>query len=107
MGYNDYGPKSGTAVGTTGATTLTLGAAVAGKGHTCSALQASGDSAGLLTVESPAGTVIWRKRFSAAFATSEVFDPPLVGASGQVLNVKLSASTSNAELNAQGSTSNR
>jgi hypothetical protein len=36
-----------------------------------------------------------------------VFDPPLVGASGQVLNVKLSASTSNAELNAQGSTSNR
>jgi hypothetical protein len=44
MGYNDYGPKSGTAVGTTGATTLTLGAAVAGKGHTCSALQASGAS---------------------------------------------------------------
>lgn len=56
-----------------------------------------------MTVESPAGTVLYKKRFAAAFNVSENFlGAPLVGATSQNILVKISASTSNCEANIQG-----
>jgi hypothetical protein len=65
-------------------------------------IQASGDAACLVTIESPAGTILYKKRFAAAFTLSERFDVgDLMGASGGDLLVKISASTSNCEANIQ------
>jgi hypothetical protein len=55
-----------------------------------------------VTIESPASTILWRKRFAAAFTHSEGFATPIVGADGQNILVKVSASTSNSEANIQG-----
>lgn len=63
----------------------------------------SGDAACLVTIESPANTVLWRKRFTAAFNDSEAFEPgEITGANGAALLVKISASTSNCEANIEG-----
>jgi hypothetical protein len=63
-------------------------------------ISGSGDAAALVTVESPASTVLWRKRFSAAFTFSENFAPGLIEAAGNTdVLVKISASTSNSEAN--------
>lgn len=67
------------------------------------AIQASGDAAALVTVESPSGTVLYRKRFAAAFNMADYFtSSPLVGAASQDILVKISASTANCEANIQG-----
>lgn len=66
-------------------------------------IQCSGDAAALVTVESPSGTVLYKKRFAAAFNMSENFNSgPLVGADSSDILVKVSASTSNSEANIQG-----
>ena len=65
-------------------------------------IQASGDAAAVVTVESPASTILYRKRFTAAFVLSETFSVPLSGASGQNILIKISASTANCEANMQG-----
>lgn len=65
-------------------------------------IQCSGDAAALVTVESPAGTILYKKRFAAAFNMSESFRVPLAGADSQNVLVKISASTSNCEANIQG-----
>lgn len=66
-------------------------------------IQVSGDAACIVTIESPASTVLWRKRFTAAFEKSESFPPGfLVGAAAKDVLVKISASTSNCEANLQG-----
>ena len=66
-------------------------------------IQCSGDAAALVTIESPASTVIWRKRFAAAFTVSEQFAPGTVqGAAGQAVLVKIDAATTNSEANIQG-----
>ena len=65
-------------------------------------IQCSGDGAALVTVESPSGTVVWRKRYSAAFTMSETFAPgTIVGAVSEAMLVKVSAATSNSEANIQ------
>lgn len=69
----------------------------------CTTIAASGDAAALVTIESPSGTVLWRKRFAAAFNMSEHFTHPCVkGAVGQALICKVSASTTNSEANIGG-----
>jgi hypothetical protein len=65
-------------------------------------IQCSGDAACIVTIESPASTVLWRKRFAAAFTMSESFGFTLRAAHGQAVLVKVSASTSNSEANIQG-----
>jgi hypothetical protein len=66
-------------------------------------IQCSGDAAALVSVESPAGTTVWRKRFSAAFTMSEAFAPgQLLGAPGAAMLLKISTSTANCEANMQG-----
>lgn len=65
-------------------------------------IQVSSDVAALVTVESPSGTVIWRKRYTAAFAISETFEIPLNGTAKANVLVKISASTANCEANIQG-----
>jgi hypothetical protein len=77
--------------------------AVTGKSHYVTGIQASGDAAALITIESPAATPIWRIRLTAAGAVSHVFDPPLAGAAGQAVRLAISAGT-NRELNMQGYT---
>ena len=63
----------------------------------------SGDAAALVTIESPASTVIWRKRFAAAFNFTENFTEPIVqGASSAAILAKISANTTNAELQIGG-----
>lgn len=65
-------------------------------------IQCSGDAGALVTIESPAGTVKWRKRFAAAFSFSEGFLLGAIkGTKGQDMLVKVSGSTTNAEANIQ------
>lgn len=94
---------TGTGVGTNAGVTVTI-AAVTDKTHEITDLDYSGDVAALVTVESPASTVLWRKRYAAAFNGDRVFATPLRGAYGQAILVKISASTSNCEANLQGVT---
>lgn len=90
-----YGINSG--VGTNAGVTVAT-TAVAGTAYTCSGIDASGDAAALVTIESPAGTVVWRKRFAAAFNTSAYFEPGCIkGIPGDLIQVKISASTTNCE----------
>lgn len=96
-------PWSATGVGTNAGVTV-VQAAAAGNQHWLTNTAASGDAAAVVTVESPAGTVIWRKRFAAAFQSVEIFNPPLQGADSQLIQVKISASTANCEANLSGFT---
>jgi hypothetical protein len=71
--------------------------------HVPIGIQVSGDAAAVVTIESPASTVLWRQRFSAAFDRAYSFPlGALQGAAGGALLVKISASTSNCEANMQG-----
>jgi hypothetical protein len=94
---------SETGADTNGGGVTVTHAAVPSQAHTVTSLQCSGDVAALITIESPAATVIWRKRYSSAFVMSEIFPPgTVVGAVSQAVLVTISASTTNAEANAQG-----
>lgn len=101
--FNKIGSRTTvTAVGTNAGASATL-AATSGDKWTCVGIQCSGDAAALITIESPASTVLWQKRFAAAFTVSETF--PLgfiVGSAGGAMLVKISASTSHCEANIQG-----
>lgn len=97
-----FGSFSGTGVGTNAGVTVTQ-AAVANQTAVCTGIQCSGDAAAIVTIESPSGTVIWRKRFAAAFAFSDNFAlSPLKGADRAAILVKVSASTTASEANIQG-----
>lgn len=97
----DAGRFNASAVGTNAGVTATI-SAVSGQRLHCTGIQCSGDAAALVTIESPSGTVLWRKRFAAAFSVSEAFPlGAVVGAVGQALIVKVSASTTNSEANIQ------
>lgn len=65
----------------------------------------SGDAAALVTIESPASTVIWQKRYAAAFADEIKFEfgelEGVISPDADVL-VKISASTSHCEANIAG-----
>lgn len=89
-------------VGTNAGVTVTH-AAVATQIMTCTGIQGSGDAAALVTIEAPASTILWRKRFTAAFTFSESFPLGVIrGALNEAILVKISASTSNCEANIQG-----
>lgn len=95
---------SDTGAGTNAGVTVTETGA-ANKRKFCTGIQMSGDAAALVTVESPAGTVLWQKRYAAAFDDSADFHvAPLKGAVGSDMLVKISASTSHCEANIQGYT---
>lgn len=71
--------------------------------HVVTGIQVSGDAAALVTIESPASTVLWKLRFTGAFDRAYPFPPGvLAGVFGGALLVKISASTSNCEANMQG-----
>ena len=92
-------------VGTSAGVTVAQAAPGAGKHLTCTGIQCSGDAAALVTIESPAATVLYSKRFAAAFTMSEQFAPGVIsGPDNALLQVKISASTSNCEANIQGYT---
>lgn len=66
-------------------------------------ISGSGDAAALVTLETPTGTVVWRKRFAAAFNFSESFAYGVYeGAWDATVSVKISASTTNCEANIAG-----
>jgi hypothetical protein len=68
-------------------------------------VQCSGDAAALVTIESPAGSVLWRKRFTGVFNMAETFAPgTLGGLDSEAMLVKISASTTNSEANLEGQT---
>jgi hypothetical protein len=94
---------SETGVGTTAGVTVTKTAAT-GFRFDVTGIQCSGDAAAIVTIESPASTVIWRKRFAGAFNNGDASFPPgsLKGAADQAVLVKVSASTANCEANIQG-----
>lgn len=92
-----------TAADTDGGGVTATKAAVDGAAHSVHGIQASGDAAAIVTVESPASTILYRKRFAAAFTMSEQFEPgTLVGAENAAVLVKVSAGTANSEANMQG-----
>jgi hypothetical protein len=68
-------------------------------------IQCVGDAAAIVTVESPAGTIVWRKQYAAAFTMSEVFGAVEAGAlpavNGQAVLVKINASTAFCHANMQ------
>lgn len=97
-----FGGWAATGAGTNAGVTVTHTLNSKADHSVVSGIQASGDAAALVTVESPASTVIWRKRFAAAFNFSETFPGGLPGASGQNVLVKISASTANCEANIEG-----
>lgn len=95
-------PWNTAGVGTNAGVTVTK-AATAGQRHVVTHISGSGDAAALVTIESPASTVIWRKRFSAAFTFGEVFPPgEYLCADNVAVLVKISASTANCEANLAG-----
>lgn len=97
---------SETGVGTTaGVSTTHAAESDTAYRHMVSGIQCSGDAACIVTIESPASTILWRKRFAAAFNISESFPIGCIsGAVGQAVLVKVSASTANSEANIQGFT---
>lgn len=91
-------------VGTNAGVTVTK-AAVANRKHAAVHISGSGDAAALVTLESPASTILWRKRFAGAFTFSETL--PLgcfEGVDNSAMLVKISASTANCEANIAGFT---
>lgn len=96
---------SATGVGTNAGVTVTqTKAADTSRRYTCLGIQCSGDLAALVTIESPASTVLWRKRMTGTgWVLSERWDPGLIVApQNSDILVKISASTSNCEANIQG-----
>lgn len=97
-------------VGTNAGVSVTQTTLGADKIASAASIQCSGDAAALVTVESPAGTILYKKRFAAAFNMTETFPPGTIKAlsatgtdvPGQDILVKISASTSNCEANIQG-----
>ena len=90
------------AVTTTGGVSATITDPGDGWKYVCTGIQCSSDAAALVTVESPSGTVKWRKRFSGAFTMSETFViGTVVGTVSEAMLVKVSANTTNAEANIQ------
>lgn len=97
-----YGSWNVTGVGTSSGVTVTHTRTTGATRCFATAIQCSGDAAALVTIESPVGTVIYRKRFAAAFNMSEAFPSPKHGADLSDIAVKISASTSNCEANIDG-----
>lgn len=97
-----YGAWNTTGVGTNAGVTVTHTRTTGASKCFVAGASGSGDAACIVTIESPASTVIWRKRFAAAFTFSESFTIPLGGASSQDVLVKISASTANCEANISG-----
>ncbi len=90
------------AVGTSAGVSTTQAGASDGT-VTIEHISGSSDGAGVVTVESPSGTVIWTQRFNAAYTFFYNFPPGcLRGAYGAGVLVKLSASTSHSEANIGG-----
>lgn len=109
MGDHFYGKVrsrfGATGVGTNAGVTVTQSAAAdAARHYVVTGIQCSGDLAALVTIESPAATVIWRKRMTGTgWQISERFEVgTVVGAQGGAVLVKISASTAACEANIQG-----
>lgn len=86
-----------------GGVTATIAAPTAPRHYTATGIQTSSDAACVVTIESPAATILWQKRYAAAHAASEEFPiGMIVGAAGEALLVKTSAGTTNSEANIQG-----
>jgi hypothetical protein len=95
-------PWNQTGIGTTAGVTVTK-TGVATKRQCVSHVSGSGDAAAVVTIESPAATILWRKRFAAAFTFSENLpDEVYMAAEGADILAKISASTANSELNLSG-----
>ncbi len=93
-----------TGVGTNAGVSVTK-AAVVGKKHVVTHISGSGDAAAMITIESPANTILWRQRASAAAGFSFVFPPgELECPDNTAVLVKVSASTTNSEANIAGYT---
>jgi hypothetical protein len=102
-GYAEWSVTSATAAsGGITATKAALADVAFLRRHVCTNIQCSGDAAALVTIESPANTILWRQRFAAAFNMSQQFDTGLLGGADVDMLVKVSASTSNVEANMQG-----
>jgi hypothetical protein len=97
-----------TNTGTNGGVSATLTHA-AGQRIAVTHISGSSDAAAVVTIESPSGTVLWQKRFAAAFSFSESFHygeiESSLGVAGDDTTdvlVKVSASTTHSEANIAG-----
>lgn len=101
MGLRQGKLFNGTGVGTSAGVSVTISASGV-LAHEVTDIDYSGDAAALVTIESPAGTILWKKRYAAAFNGDRGFITPVRGVSGQAILLKISASTSNCEANLGG-----
>lgn len=91
-----------TAVGTNAGVSATQ-AAIDTHVFMVTGIDVSGDAAALVTIESPASTVLWQQRFASAFVLNKIWDHPVIkGAPGAAILVKVSASTTHSEANIYG-----
>jgi len=91
------------AVGTSAGVTATKTASSDNLKHYVTGVQCSGDGAATVIIKQGT-TVIYTKRFAAAFVMSEDFRVPLVSAVNALVSCAISASTTNSEANMQGYT---
>lgn len=91
------------AVGTnTGATATITHPGASGITLCVTGIEVSGDAACVVTIESPASTVLFTLRFAAAFVQTVTFWPgTMPGAPAADVLVKISASTTHCEANIQ------
>ena len=103
VGGGAYATWQAAGAGTNAGVTVTRTGA-ASRIQYATGIQCSGDLAALVTIESPASTVLWRKRITGVgWQFSENFQVgPIAGAAGSDILVKISASTSNCEANMEG-----
>jgi hypothetical protein len=93
---------AGNVQGTNAGVTFTQAApTVAGRKHVADRVEAYGDAAAVLTIESPAATIIYKEQFAAAF-NRDVTELDVEGAKDQALVVKISASTAFCGVNVEG-----
>ena len=98
-----YGKFAVTAVGTNAGATATQAAPGANQINIVTHVSVSGDAAALVTIESPASTVLWQKRYAGAFSDEIKFDfGEIEAAPNAAVLVKISASTSHCEANIAG-----
>lgn len=97
-------PFTGTGAGTNAGVTVTQAApSEATDVYAVTGIQYDGDAAADVTVESPSGTVLWKKHYAAAYSENVEFEPgSLRGAVGQAVLLKISASTAFCNANIQG-----
>jgi len=95
---------SATAAGTDSGASATQAAPVAGHRHVCTHISGHTDADALITIESPASTVIWESKIDISLEGTTFSFPVggVVGAQDGAIVGKVASSTANCQVNISG-----